>query len=44
MFLSKESFSHEEWSDPKFQLRNLIKTSEDLEKWIALTDNEKKSH
>ncbi|CDG90458.1 arginine 2,3-aminomutase [Xenorhabdus bovienii] len=43
MFLSKESFSDEEWNDPKFQLRNLIKTSEGLEKWVALTDGERKA-
>lgn len=43
MYLGKNSFKKELWDDPKFQLRNLIKTPEDMAKWIDLTDKEKEA-
>lgn len=43
LYLGKNSFKKELWDDPKFQLRNLIKTPEDMAKWIDLTDKEKEA-
>lgn len=40
MYLSKESFTKEQWEDKTFHNRNLIKTKEDLEKWVKLTPEE----
>lgn len=39
-YLTKESFNQSDWATSKFQMKNLIRTREQLEKWIKLSDDE----
>jgi len=39
--LTAESFDKNDWDSPKFQMKNLIRTQEQLERWVDLTEEEK---
>ena len=39
---SNQIYSHEEWGSWKFQMKNLIRTQSELEKWINLSETERR--
>lgn len=43
MKISKENFSKREWDDHSFHMKNLIRSEEDLEKWIYVSDEEREA-
>ena len=43
MFYTKNSFDKNEWDSPAFHMHNLIRTEEELSKWVRLTEGEKRA-
>lgn len=43
MLCTKDSFSETEWGSLSFHMHNLIRTEEQLSKWVRLTDDEKQA-
>lgn len=42
MYLNRDSFAKEDWESWKFQMKNLIRTVHDLEKWVDLSERERR--
>lgn len=40
-YLTEQSFSEENWSSSKFQMKNLIRSADQMAEWVNLSDDEK---